>query len=165
MWMISGLDRESVPCSYELKGIPLPFASDKVFELLFPAATQTPLPVTKADFKVVQPTKHSYSTASIPACPCCKSSRVFECQLMPNLINVLRDSVDDKRLDARKLTDEQRIKAVQDALKRSKEPGSRGMEWGTCMVFSCENDCCLDDRGQDDTECWREEYVLVQWDE
>ena len=80
---------------------------------------------------------------------------------MPNLINVLRESVDD----ARRLTDEQRIRTVQDALKRSKEPGSRGMEWGTCMVFSCGNDCCLDDGGQDDKECWREEYVLVQWDE
>ncbi|KAF8557745.1 hypothetical protein OG21DRAFT_1505004, partial [Imleria badia] len=150
---------------YELGGIPLPFASDKVFELLFLAATQAPLPVTKADFKVVQPTKRSYSTASIPPCPCCKSSRVFECQLMPNLINVLRKSVDDKHLDVRRLTDEQRIKAVQDALKRNKEPGSRGMEWGTCMVFSCGNDCCLDDGGQEDKECWREEYVLVQWDE
>ena len=84
---------------------------------------------------------------------------------MPNLVNVLRASIDDKHLDVRALTDEQRIKAVQDALKRSKEPGSRGMEWGTCMVFSCGNDCCVDDRGQDDKECWQEEYVLVQWDE
>ncbi|KAG9312897.1 programmed cell death protein 2 [Chiua virens] len=150
---------------YELKGIPLPFASDKVFDLLFPASTQAPLPITKADFKVVQPAKRSYSTAAIPSCACCKSNRVFECQLMPNLINVLRDSVDSEGLDIRRLTDEQRIKAVQDALKRNKEPGSRGMEWGTCMVFSCENDCCLDDGGQDDKECWREEYVLVQWDE
>ncbi|KAI9461456.1 programmed cell death protein 2 [Boletus coccyginus] len=150
---------------YELGGTPLPFASDQVFELLFPAPTQAPLPGTKAAFKVVQPTKRSYSTASIPSCPCCKSSRVFECQLMPNLINVLRASVDDKHSDVQTLTDEQRIKAVQDALKRSKEPGSRGMEWGTCMVFSCGNDCCVDDGGQDDKECWREEHVLVQWDE
>jgi len=150
---------------YELQGIPLPFASDKAFELLFPAAAQAPLPVTKGDFKVVPATKRSYSTASIPSCPCCKSSRVFECQLMPNLINVLRDSIDDKQSDVRKLTDEQRIKAVQDVLKRSKESGSRGMEWGTCMVFSCGNDCRLNDGGKEDKECWREEYVLVQWDE
>lgn len=161
----SALDLSLVPCSYELKGIPLPFASDKAFELLFPAPAQAPLPVTKADFKVVPPTKRSYSTGSVPSCPCCKSSRVFECQLMPNLINVLRVSVDDQQLDVRKLTDEQRIKAVQDALKRSKEPGSRGMEWGTCMVFSCGNDCRLNDSGKEDKECWREEYVLVQWDE
>lgn len=133
--------------------------------MLFPAAAQAPLPVTKADFKVVQPTKRSYSAASIPSCLCCKSSRVFECQLMPNLINVLRDSVDDKHVGVRKMTDEQRIQEVRDTLKRNKEPGSRGMEWGTCMVFSCANDCCVDEGGQDDKECWREEYVLVQWDE
>ncbi|KIJ61996.1 hypothetical protein HYDPIDRAFT_42259 [Hydnomerulius pinastri MD-312] len=150
---------------YELKGTPLPFASDKVFEALFPAPPQDPLPVTKAEFKVVPAVKRSYSTASIPTCPSCKSNRVFECQLMPNLINVLRDSVQDKEADVRKLTDEQRIKAVQDALKRSREPGSRGMEWGTCMVFSCENDCCLSEEGKDLKEAWREEYVLVQWDD
>lgn len=159
---MSGPDREFLFYSYELGGIPLPFASDNVFELLFPAPAQTLIPVTKG---AVQPTKRSYSVASIPPCPCCKSSRVFECQLMPNLINVLRDAANDKQLDMRKLTDEQRIKAVQDALRRNKEPGSRGMEWGTCMVFSCGNDCCPGDGGQDDKECWREEYVLVQWDE
>lgn len=27
-----------------------------------------------------------------------------------------------------------------DALKRNKGPGSRGVEWGTCMAFSCGND-------------------------
>ncbi|KAF9245320.1 programmed cell death protein 2 [Melanogaster broomeanus] len=98
---------------YELKGMPLPFASDEVFESLFPAPPQNLLPVTRANHKIV------------PA----------------------------------------KSKAVQDALKRSKEPGSRGMEWGTCMVFSCENDCCLGDGGKDAKESWREEHVLVQWDE
>ena len=151
--------------SYDLKGTPLPFASDKGFESLFPVPPQDPLPVTKAAFKVVPEVKRSYSTSSIPRCPVCKSSRVFECQLMPNLINVLRDAVKDKDIDVKKLTDEQRIKAVQEALKRSKEPDSRGMEWGTCMVFSCEKDCCLNDDGKEMKECWREECVLVQWDE
>ncbi|KAF9221417.1 hypothetical protein BS17DRAFT_785351 [Gyrodon lividus] len=150
---------------YELKGTPLPFASDNVFESLFPAPPQDSLPVTRAKYKVVPAMKRSYTTASIPPCPSCRSSRVFECQLMPNLINVLRDSVIDKDVEVQKLTDEQRIKAVQDALKRAKGPGSRGMEWGTCMVFSCGNNCCLDEGGKDAKECWQEEYVLVQWDE
>ena len=151
--------------SYDLKGTPLPFASDKVFESLFPVPPQDPLPVTKAAFKVVPEVKRSYSTSSIPRCPVCKSNRVYECQLMPNLINILRDAVKDKDTDVKKLTDQQRIKAVQEALKRSKEPDSRGMEWGTCMVFSCEKDCCLNDDGKEMKECWREECVLVQWDE
>ncbi|KAG6335808.1 hypothetical protein ID866_3286 [Astraeus odoratus] len=149
---------------YDLKGTPLPFASDKIFESLFPAP-QDPLPVTRAAFKVVPSVKRSYTTSSVPRCPVCKSGRVFECQLMPNLINILRDAAKEKDIDFNKLTNEQRIKAVQDALKRSKEPDSRGMEWGTCMVFSCEKDCCLEDDGKDAKEAWREEYVLVQWDE
>ncbi|KAH7890676.1 programmed cell death protein 2 [Phlebopus sp. FC_14] len=149
---------------YDLKGIPLPFASDKVFESLFPAP-KVSLPITKADFKVVSDVKRSYSTRSIPLCPSCKSNRVFECQLMPNLINMLKHSTRDTEVDTQKLTDEQRIKAVQDAVQRVKEPGSRGMEWGTCMIFSCENDCCLDEKGEEANECWREEHVLVQWDD
>lgn len=151
--------------SYDLKGTPLPFASDKVFESLFSTPPQHPPPITKAVFKVLPEAKRSYSTSSIPRCPVCKSSRVFECQLMPNLINILRDTAKEKDVDIKKLTDEQRIKVVQEALERGKELDSRGMEWGTCMVFSCEKDCCLGDNGKEVKECWREEYVLVQWDE
>lgn len=148
---------------YELKGTPLPFASDKVFEVLFPAPLQDPLPVTGAAFKVVSPVKRSYNASSIPHCSVCKSSRAFECQLMPNLINVVRAAAKDKDVDSdRKLTDAERIKAVQAVLRSNQ---TTGMEWGTCMVFSCEKDCCLDVGGKDATECWREEHVLVQWDE
>ncbi len=38
-----------------------------------------------------------------------------------------------------------------------------GMEWGTCLIFSCEKDCCRED-GQEVKEVWREEVVYVQWD-
>ncbi|KAG2150234.1 programmed cell death protein 2 [Suillus bovinus] len=146
---------------YELKGIPLPFSSDKVFDRLFPFPPQDPLPVTKAAFKVVSAAKRSYSTASISPCPACKAARVFECQLMPNLINVLRASIKDEETQ---LTDEQRMKVVQEVLQKKVASDKRGMEWGTCMIFSCEKDCCLDDDGGD-KECWREEFVLVQWDD
>ncbi|KAH7914626.1 programmed cell death protein 2 [Hygrophoropsis aurantiaca] len=152
---------------YELGGVPLPFSSDKVFESIFPAPPQAPLPVTKPDFKVVHTPKRSYSSASIPSCPVCKSSRVFECQIMPNLINVLKSSNKDDSAQ-KPLTDEQRIKAVQEALKKGGDNASdkRDMEWGTCMIFSCEKDCCLAEEGAKDAkECWREEVVLVQWDE
>ncbi|KAH7927870.1 hypothetical protein BV22DRAFT_1103431 [Leucogyrophana mollusca] len=150
---------------YELGGIPLPFSSDKVFENIFVAPPQAPLPVTKPDFKVVQAGRRSYSTNFVTPCPACTSSRVFECQLMPNLINVLRASAKNDGTQ-KALTDEQRIKAVQEALKQGGNASDkREMEWGTCMIFSCEKDCCVGDDGKDVKECWREEVVLVQWDE
>jgi pre-rRNA-processing protein TSR4 len=146
---------------YELKGVPLAFASDKVLDLLFPIPPTPPLPVTKAAFKVVPVQKRIYDPTPLSPCPLCKSKRVFECQLMPNLINILRSGEIEK-----KLTDEERRKAVEKALKGGDTPDTRGMGWGTCMIFSCEKDCCIDDDGQFEArECWREELVLVQWDD
>ena len=75
---------------------------------------------------------------------------------MPNLINVLRSNQVEGQ---RSMTDEERRAEV---LKALKEQGSRGMEWGTCMIFSCEKDCSVRD---DVGSTWREEYVVVQWDE
>jgi len=77
---------------------------------------------------------------------------------MPNLINVLRSPEEEKR---KKVSDEERRKAVERALKGEGKNERQGMEWGTCLIFSCENDCCS---GWEDKECWREEKVLVQWD-
>lgn len=133
---------------YELNGTPLPFSSDKIFTSLFPSPPAPALPVTKAAFTVVHTPKRTYYPTSTPHCPSCRGKRVFECQLMPNLINVLRR------------------KAVERALKGVADPCeggvAHGMEWGTCMVFSCENDCCVDETGAEARECWREEAVLIQ---
>ncbi|KAF8899632.1 programmed cell death protein 2 [Gymnopilus junonius] len=147
---------------YELKGTPIPFASDKLFDLLWPAPNQDPLPVTKADFKVVQPQRRTYSTSAVSKCPICNSPRVFECQLMPNLINVLRPSWEPEDKN-KKLTDEERRQAVQKALKNEDKNAKTGMDWGTAMIFSCEKDCCLED-GKEIKECWREEVAFIQWD-
>jgi pre-rRNA-processing protein TSR4 len=144
-----------------LKGVPLPFASDKVFDLLFPAPPPVSLPVTKAAFKVVPIQKQMYDPSFLSPCPSCKSKRVFECQLMPNLINILRSGEMEK-----KLTEKERKQVVERALKGSHTSNVWGMSWGTCMIFSCEKDCCVDDDGAFQArECWREELVLVQWDD
>ncbi|KAF5393794.1 hypothetical protein D9757_000383 [Collybiopsis confluens] len=152
---------------YELNGTPLPFSSDKIFQSLFPTPITDPLPVIKPDFKVVIPPRRVYSPYSSPSsprllspCPICKGKRIFECQLMPNLINILRDS-SNKSESKKKMSDEERHAAVQKMLKGGTE---KGMEWGTCMVFSCENDCRVDADGKELKNVWREEHVLVQWD-
>ncbi|KAJ7623431.1 programmed cell death protein 2 [Roridomyces roridus] len=143
---------------YELEGTPLPYASDAVLDALFPAPPAPLLPVTKAAFTVVPQTKRTYDPSSVPPCPICKSKRVFECQLMPNLINVLRSG--DTSDKSKKLTDDERRALVEQELKAGKSPG---MEWGTCLVFSCSKDCSLTDDGKDARQSWREEVVLIQW--
>ena len=83
---------------------------------------------------------------------------------MPNLINILRKSDYGTATNAGKvgMSDEERRKAVERELKGESNTGG-GMDWGTCLIFSCEKDCCLDDaREKDARECWREEFVLVQ---
>lgn len=78
---------------------------------------------------------------------------------MPNLINVLRRT---DNANVGKLTDEERRKVVHQALKGPSAIGeaevSRGMDWGTCMIFSCEKDCC----NEGVKEYWQEEIVLIQ---
>ena len=116
--------------------------------------------MTKADFMVVPAQKRTYTPSAIPACPHCTGPRVFECQLMPNLINVLRASQKDGQTQ-KKLSDEERRQQVLKELKGEAADGRAEMGWGTCMVFSCEKDCSDEAAGG----CWREELVLVQWDE
>ena len=144
---------------YEYGGTPLPFASDKVFDMLFPLPPAPALPVTKPDFMVTSPRKRTFAPDSLPACPHCHARRVFECQLMPNLINVL--TLPSEGGEQKKLTDQERRAEVLRTLRGQGGPDRRGMEWGTCMIFSCDNNCAV--TGEAST--WREEHVLVQWDE
>lgn len=148
---------------YELGGTPLPFASDDIFDKLFPKPPVPNQPITRSASMVTLPARRTYSTASIPSCPHCKGKRVFECQLMPNLINVLRES--KAKDDVKKpQTDEERRKEVERVLKGEKSVDRTGMGWGTCMIFSCENDC-NEEQGSSVGSSWREEVVLVQWDQ
>ncbi|TFK25634.1 hypothetical protein FA15DRAFT_590061 [Coprinopsis marcescibilis] len=146
---------------YELKGTPLPFSSsDAAFKTLFPLPDSPTVTITKSAFTVGPEQKRAFNPDSVPACPICKSKRLFECQLTPNLINVLRP----KEGANQKLSDDERHKLVEQALKKGDQDERRGMEWGTCMIFSCANDCCLEDGQKEAKGCWREEKVFIQWD-
>lgn len=81
---------------------------------------------------------------------------------MPNLINVLEKDAGEKK-KGKQPTDEERRKEVEKVLKGGADVEKAGMEWGTCIIFSCENDCCVED-GKESRSCWREEVVLIQWD-
>jgi pre-rRNA-processing protein TSR4 len=143
---------EQVRPSYELDGTPLPFGSDSVFDRLFPAPKATSTFIGHDLSTTVAP-KRVYSDTSIPACPRCKGKRVFECQLMPNLINATTADTKANKY----ATEEQRVEAVRASLQKG--GAGRGMEWGTCFVFSCAADCC-EGSGQ-----FVEETVLVQWED
>lgn len=141
----------------------MPFSSDNVFDKLFPTPPKPNLPVTRPDSMVVPVLKRTFNPTSIPPCPHCQSERVFECQLMPNLINVLKGSGGKGTEGKKPQTDEERKKEVERMLKGG-DVERAGMEWGTCLIFSCAKDCCVKDGGVPTKSCWREEEVLVQWD-
>ncbi|KAI0028095.1 programmed cell death protein 2 [Vararia minispora EC-137] len=146
---------------YDLGGTPLPFCTDETYIRLFPARGEsiTSTPVTKGAFTVSAPNagRRAYDCNRLPACPTCGERRVFECQLMPNLINVVKDYGQNVPPEV-KDTEEERREALEKLLK-GKDEDARGMEWGTVLVFTCEKDCCPSVKAR-----WREEHVLVQWD-
>ena len=61
-----------------------------------------------------------------------------------------------------------RKEEVERLLKRQGDD-KRGMEWGTCMVFSCAKDCYgtkpSPSSSPEKKDLWTEELVLVQWEE
>ncbi|KAF8517960.1 programmed cell death protein 2 [Hysterangium stoloniferum] len=141
---------------YDLKGTPLPYGSrDSVYNRLFPPPPPAPF-TTKPGYAAPLIQRRTYNFDAVGDCDVCGGRRVFECQLMPNLINVLRAQRKEKETKRirteegadKSVTEEERRKAILDV----------GMEWGTCFIFSCEKDCCPGEEG------WREEKVLVQWD-
>ncbi|KIY52851.1 hypothetical protein FISHEDRAFT_63544 [Fistulina hepatica ATCC 64428] len=142
---------------YDLGGTPLPYARDNVYQTLFAASPNVSLPVTRANY-VVLPQKREFTTAGIPNCSMCGGPRTFECQLMPNLINLLSPYLEDATPDPDKFTsDEERTRRLQATLT---DKTRRALSWGTCMIFSCKKDCA----GPDDTlkDIWQEEVVLIQ---
>ncbi|KAJ1736013.1 hypothetical protein LPJ61_000230 [Coemansia biformis] len=74
-----------------------------------------------------------YSTDRLPRCPHCGGRRVFECQLMPALLRVL--PLDSRGADLRAAT------AQGLAGKHLLQSLDLGLEFGTVLVFVCENDC------------------------
>jgi len=145
-----------VPCAasdvsrYDLAGTPLPYGSDKVFDLLWPRRAADVIAVTQAAVTAPAPAKREYDASGVPRCEGCGGARVFECQLMPNLIGTIRTK------DDRRLSDEERREQIARALRRENHSEKTGMEWGTTMIFSCNNDECR--------ESWREELVYTEWE-
>lgn len=76
------------------------------------------------------------SSGRLPPCPNCRSSRVFEVQLMPHAIDLLE----------------------------ADEIGLEGMDWGTVVVAVCEKDCQARATLAGEAS-YLEEWVGVQWED
>lgn len=146
---------------YEFGGVPLPYSSrSPLYKRLFPGAptTKTPDEEEEPDFA------QFFDTSSIPPCSSCGGKRVFEMQLVPSLISVLRpESITTTGQPApkksAKQTEEERRKELAMIAKGVKnEQGEKAdvgeMEWGNVLVFGCAGDCVG----------MVEEYVAVDWE-
>ncbi|KAJ2777780.1 hypothetical protein H4R18_004975 [Coemansia javaensis] len=93
-----------------------------------------------------------YSPGGLPRCPRCGGRRVFECQLMPALLSVLRLSshVPQRQMQQQRLVGRELMQAV-----------DLGAEFGTVLVFVCEDDC-HDDGQPAAAAAYYDELVLVQ---
>ncbi|KAG8820378.1 hypothetical protein FRC19_008929 [Serendipita sp. 401] len=132
---------------YELGGTPLFYQEDPVYRSLHSTPAGTSVPITGVVFAVAaavpRRTYNPEGSKMLPRCPTCSSARQFECQLTPNLINMLKKA------------------------KQSPNAEENQMEWGTCLVYTCAKNCCQDSNMSRNElqECWREETVLVQWED
>lgn len=94
---------------------------------------------------------------------------------MPHLISLLRSS-DGLESAGRKAiraagdgtsSDPMEVRKQELASLLKKGGSGKGMEWGTCMIFSCANDCAFEssEDKKEAKEVWAEELVITQWEE
>jgi len=178
-------DRRAVPLFYQ--------STDETYKSLHTVPAGTQVHVTGARNMLVsssgggRPSRRAYNpdAEKLKRCDACRRAttmrsaggeRVFEFQLVPHLISVLRAAGVGSKKGANEGNEGNEVRKTEgeDGKKDKKEGLSAkewglertGMEWGTVLVFTCRDDCCggrVADRAA--KECWQEEFVLVQWEE
>ena len=177
---------------YEFGGEPIAFhAKGKVYELLWPQQRTVKsgrgegVAVTKAQFSAAaaEAGERVFSARGVPPCPSCGGERVFEAQLMPNLINLLKaDTIqladgtpapDSASPSTEGAADDEakRKAAIEQALGRRLASSTTdsaaldarsGLVWSTAFIFTCAKDCCGPTNSD---ECWNEELILAQFED
>ena len=155
------LSHKALTGRYELGGVPLPYSSKSpLYQRLFPGA-----PIKRTPDEDEEPNFAEFYKPSIPPCTRCGGKRVFELQLVPSLISVLRPEAitttgKPAPKKSAKLTEEERRKELTRIAKGLKGDSTdekaevAEMEWGNVLVFGCEADCVG----------FSEEYVAVEWE-
>lgn len=135
---------------YEYDGVPLPFsAQGALYKRLWPAP------------------EHRY-TPEVPPCSRCGAPRVFELQLMPNLVNLLRPTglqgaappaESNGDAEALRRAEVERVLALQSGKDpMATDDAPTGLLWSTALIFVCSKDCC------DGSEAWADEWVGLQYE-
>jgi pre-rRNA-processing protein TSR4 len=167
---------------YDMGAVPLPYTShSELYKRLFNNSKQLGEEDDDDDEGVDAAFRKAYSPKGVvPPCERCGSERTFEMQLVPGLIAELKTEMlslsgEKKVKKNRKQTEEERKRELAVLLGKASakdlvKPGEgnvegeteedrlkseTGMEWGTVMVFGCENDCVG----------FGEEWVGVEWEE
>lgn len=144
---------------YDFGGVPLPYSwKSPLYHKIFPGAPtkRTPDDEEEPDFA------EYYSTKAIPPCGQCGGGRIFELQLVPSLISQLQPDCltttgDVAKKSSGKQTEEERKKELAKIAAALRDGGGDAvgeMEWGSIVVFGCENDCVG----------FAEEWVGVEWE-
>lgn len=165
--MLGADDSPPLPTSYDFGGNPLPYSStSKLHATLFGS---TPKPGTFNPVTASAPAgaasaakRGVYDPARVPKCERCAGPRVFEMQLVPGLLNLLRveqvamPGAETAAAKGQAGEDERKreLEALLSAKRKAED--KTGMEWGTVDMFSCEAGCGGD---------WAEEWVGVEWEE
>ncbi|GAA5907350.1 small subunit rRNA maturation protein TSR4 [Sporobolomyces salmoneus] len=124
---------------YDHNSQPLAFsASSSAYKTLYPSSS------SHDELGAFKPSR-------LPTCRSCQQCSVFEYQLMPNLISVLN------RTEGLNGTS-----AYGDTGKKGEK--EEGLDWATVWVFTCGAEC-VDSRGNREKESWKEERVMVEWEE
>jgi pre-rRNA-processing protein TSR4 len=178
---------------YDLGATPLPYSSHStLYKKLFPKSTRSSIPSQRSAVVVEEeedPDSDDEEESDlagryqpdqiVPPCTRCGGVRVFEMQLVPGLISVLKpELLTTSGATTKRSKKNKKITSSQTAEERRKEiaamlsgrPAGQdedgdgdgvgevaeaGMEWGTVMVFGCKSDCVG----------FGEEWVGVEWEE
>lgn len=95
-------------------------------------------------------------SSSVPICPRCNGRRVFEFQLMPALLSVLPTT----QAPSCNSNSKGKNKVSKD-LKKEDVVVMNGMDWGTVVVYSCENDCLPIADGRNEQGAFFSDEVVV----
>lgn len=124
--LVSEIPDEEVDPTGESYEQVIPHSMDEAFYKFEKQISKDPWQVVRYEWQGSPLLPSSAAQSQVPPCSICGSPRVFELQLMPSMIHLLKTELHAPKGDNQK---------------QSWSDPSDGMEWSTVLVYSCEEDC------------------------